>query len=282
VTTIAEGTFVGHGGAEIFWQRVTPADGRVRGVVLLVHGYAEHLGRYRDFVEHLAGRGLAIAALDHRGHGRSGGLRGHCLDFSELVADVHALADLTTEWWSGAPRVLFGHSMGGLIGFLYLLRHPDTVRAAAFTAPAFRVPDAGPRSLQRIAMLLGRLAPRIRFTSKIDASALARDPAVGAAYVADPLVHRAATAGFFRAMRAAQAVARVEAPRLKIPLLILQGDADRVVEPAGAADIAARLTVQHQLLMLPGYFHELLNEPRDERKLVYDQLDGWFDRFLST
>jgi alpha-beta hydrolase superfamily lysophospholipase len=282
VTQLADGTFAGQGGVEIFWQRATPDGDRPRGVVLIVHGYAEHLGRYREFVDHLGARGIATAALDHRGHGRSGGPRGHCRDFAEMVADLRTLADMTEEWWPGVPRVLFGHSMGGLIGFLYLLRHPDTVRAGAVTGPAFRVPDAAPRSVQAVALLLGRIVPRLRFKSKLDQAALSRDPAVGAAYVADPLVHRAATAGFFRAIKAAQGIARVEAHKLRIPLLILQGDADRVVDPAGAADIAARLTSPHQLLMLPGYFHELLNEPKDERKLVLDKLDAWFERWLGA
>lgn len=282
MTRLSDGTFAGHGGVEIFWQRAEPEQRPPRGVVLIAHGYAEHLGRYQGFVEHLAARGLASAALDHRGHGRSGGPRGHTTDFAELVADLHTLADMTTEWWPGVPRVLFGHSMGGLIAFLYLLRHPESVRAGALTGPAFRVPDQAPRTVQRIALLLGRVVPRLPLKSKLDQTALARDPAVGQAYVKDPLVHRSASVGFFRAMKAAQGIARVEAGTLKVPLLILQGDADRIVDPAGAADIAARLTSPHQLLMLPGYFHELLNEPKDERKLVLDRLDAWFDQSLAS
>ena len=136
--------------------------------------------------------------------------------------------------------------------------------------------------MQRIAILLGRVVPRLTLKSKLDQTALARDPAVGQAYAKDPLVHRAATVGFFRAIKAAQGIARVEASKLEVPLLILQGDADRIVDPAGAADIAARLTSAHQLVMLPGYFHELLDEPKDERKLVLDRLDAWFDQWLST
>src|SRR3989442_5267389 len=191
-----EGTFAGVGGVPIYWQRSAPASGLPRGVVLLAHGYAEHVGRYADFVEHLCARGLAVAAVDHRGHGRSGGPRGHCRDVDEFVADLRALADMAEDWWPGVPRVLFGHSMGGLLAFLYLLRHPDTVRAGALSAPAFRVPDAAPRPLQLIALLLGRVAPGVGLRSNLDERLLSRDPAAGAAYVADPLVHRRASAGF--------------------------------------------------------------------------------------
>jgi alpha-beta hydrolase superfamily lysophospholipase len=274
------GTFEGAGAVAIHWERTMPA-GAPRGVVLIAHGYAEHLGRYRDFVEHLAGRGLAVAGIDHRGHGRSGGPRGHCRSVDEFIADLRTLADKAERWWPGVQRVLFGHSMGGLLAFVYLLRHPDTVRAAALSAPALRVPDAAPRVLRMIARILGRIAPGIGFTSNLDEGALSRDPAVGPAYVADPLVHRRATAGFFCAIEAAQAEAFADAPKLRVPLLILQGDADRIVDPRGAPDVAARLTGVHELVMLPGYYHELLNEPMAERARVLELLDRWFDRWLG-
>ena len=277
----AEGTFAGTGGVPIHWERSAPPAGPPRGVVLLAHGYAEHVGRYREFMAHLAGRGLAVAAIDHRGHGRSGGPRGHCRDFGEFIADLRTLADLAEEWWPGVPRLLFGHSMGGLLAFLYLLRHPDTVRAGALSGPAFKVADSAPRILQSVALLLARVAPGVTFRSNLDPGALSRDPAVGAAYLADPLVHRAASAGFVRAIRAAQAAAMEGAPRLAVPLLILHGAADRLVLPAGSAEIAARLSCPHQLVLLPGFYHELLNEPASERARVLEVLDRWFDRWLA-
>jgi alpha-beta hydrolase superfamily lysophospholipase len=276
-----EGTFAGAGGVPIHWERADPAGG-VRGVVLLSHGYAEHVGRYRDFVAHETGRGLAVAAIDHRGHGRSGGARGHCRDIDEFVTDLRTLADLAEGWWPGLPRVLFGHSLGGLLALAYLLRHPGTVRAAALSAPALRVPDAAPPPLRWLALGLAQVAPGIAFQSNLDARLLARDPAVGEAYVADPLVHRRATAGFFRAVRATQAEVLAEAARLAVPLLVLQGDADRIVDPAGARELAARLRAPHELVVLPGYYHELLNEPLAERARVLELLDAWFDRWLDV
>ena len=279
MTGALDGTFAGAGGVPIYYQRAAPA--APRGVVLIAHGYAEHLGRYREFVAHLTGRGFATAAVDHRGHGRSGGPRGHCRTFDDFVADLHTLADLAQGWWPDVPRLLFGHSMGGLIAFLYLLRHPETVRAGALSAPAFRVPDAAPRLLQMVALLLGRIAPGVGLRSNLDERLLARDPAVGAAYVADPLVHRRASAGFYCAVLAAQGVVRAEAARLGVPLLILQGDADRIVDPSGAAEVAARLTCPHELVELPGFYHELLNEPVPERGKVLVVLDAWFERWLG-
>jgi alpha-beta hydrolase superfamily lysophospholipase len=274
----AEGAFAGVGGVRIAWRRLEP-DGPPRGIVIVSHGYAEHCGRYLPFAEHLASRGIAAVGLDHRGHGTSGGPRGHCRDFEEFVADLRTLVGLTDQWWPGVPRVLFGHSMGGVIAFLYLLRHGDTVRAGALSCAAFAVPPQGPRWQLAFMMLLARIAPRLPFTTKLDADALARDPAVGRAYVADPLVHRRATAGFARAFLRAQQRSLAEAPGIAVPLLVLQGDADRLVDPGGASGVAARLRSTHELVMLPGFYHELLNEPKAAAARVYELLDAWIDRF---
>jgi len=279
--TETSGTFPGAGGVAIHWERAAPATGDPRAVVLIAHGYAEHLGRYREFITHLTDHGLAAAAIDHRGHGQSGGPRGHCGDFHELVEDLHTLAAHAGRWWPRARRLMFGHSLGGLIALLYLLRYPETVGAAALSAPALRAREVGPRGLRWIALVLGRVAPRVGFTTRLDPAALSRDPAVGAAYVADPLVHRRATAGFVRALLAAQAVVHRDAPRLRVPLLILQGDADRLVDPAAAEELARRLTCPHELRMLPGYYHELLNEPERERQRVLAALDAWWERWLG-
>jgi alpha-beta hydrolase superfamily lysophospholipase len=265
----------------IYARRWEP-DGPPRGVVLVVHGYAEHVGRYQVFAEHLTARGVAVAGIDHRGHGRSGGNRGHCRDFAEYVTDVRALADAAERWWPGRQRVLFGHSLGGLIALCYLLAHPDTVVAGALSAPALRVPDAGSAMRRRVARILGLIAPRMTFRSNLDAGALSRDPSVGRAYVADPLVHRAATAGFVRAVEAAQAQVQEGAPRLRVPLLLLQGDADRIVDPTAAAELAARLRCPHEMVRLEGYYHELLNEPAPERARVLQVLDAWIDRWLGV
>ena len=277
----AEGAFDGVDGVRIAWRRLEP-DAPPRGVVVVSHGYAEYLGRYLPFAEHLASRGLAAVGVDHRGHGTSGGPRGHCLAFDEFVADLRTLVGFADGWWPGVPRVLFGHSMGGLIAFLYLLRHGETVRAGALSGPAFVVPPAGPAWQLALVTRLARLVPRLAFTTGVDADALSRDPEVGRVYLADPLVHHRATAAFARAFGIAQAEALAGAPSLRVPLLILQGDADRVVDPAGTKAIDARLTGMHELVMLPGYYHELLNEPAAERAKVVELLDAWLDRWLRT
>jgi alpha-beta hydrolase superfamily lysophospholipase len=274
-------SFAGAGRVAIHYERHAPAAGSPRAVVLISHGYAEHVGRYRELIAHLVGRGMAAVALDHRGHGRSGGPRGHCRDFGEFVADLRQLAEAAEGWWPGVPRILFGHSLGGLVATLYLLSHPETVRAAALSGPAFRLPDDSPRWLGRLSQALGRVVPRLGIRTKLNEHLLSRDPAVGPAYAGDPLVHRRVTMGFVRALAVAQEAVGAGAARLRVPLLVLQGDADRIVDPVGAREFAARLTCHHELVMLPGYYHELLNEPAAERAHVRALLDAWIDRWCA-
>jgi alpha-beta hydrolase superfamily lysophospholipase len=156
------------------------------------------------------------------------------------------------------------------------------VRAGALTGPAFVVPPQGPAWQLTLVTRLARILPRLAFTTGVDADALSRDPEVGKAYLADALVHHRATAAFARSFGLAQAEALAGASSLRVPLLILQGDADRVVDPSGAKAIAARLAGEHELVMLRGYYHELLNEPEPERAHVLALLDRWIDRWLPA
>jgi alpha-beta hydrolase superfamily lysophospholipase len=250
----------------------------------VVHGFAEHVGRYAHVFAHLGARGFAAAGLDLRGHGRSGGPRGHVGHVDEYVGDVAALAAAAAARWPRAPRLVLGHSMGGLVTLGYLLRHGDDVRAAAITCPALRVPpgSGAPPWMRWLARQLGLVAPRLGFTADLDATALSRDPAVGRAYLADPLVHRRATAGFVRALEGAQARLMLEAARIRTPLLVLQGEADRIVDPAAARELGARLGDGHQIVMLPGYYHELLNEPDAERAEVLERVAAWLGRWVAA
>ena len=279
--TRADGTFAGQGGVAIRWWRVAP-DAPPRGVVVVCHGYGEHSARHLVFARHLASRGIAAVGFDHRGHGESGGPRGHCRDVAEYVGDVRTVVDLAAAWWPEVPRVLFGHSMGGLIAFLYLLDHAETVRAGVLTGPAFRIPDGQPMALLRLLVVIGRFLPRLAGNSHLDPAKLSRDPAVVAAYRQDPLVHSRASAGFIRAFDHAQRRALADAATCRVPLLVLQGDADGLVHPDGTRAVVANLTCPHELVMLPGYYHEPLNEPAEARAAVLARLDAWLDRHLAA
>ena len=122
-------TFTTSDGNPILERRWTPDDGNVRGVVQILHGLAEHCGRYARLAEALTGAGFAVIAHDHRGHGgsvRDERDRGHFADhdgWSLAVDDVATVASRAQQAWPGVPLVLFGHSMGSTIALHALMAH---------------------------------------------------------------------------------------------------------------------------------------------------------------
>jgi alpha-beta hydrolase superfamily lysophospholipase len=150
-----------------------------RFVTLLAHGYAEHAGRYEHVAAMLVGLGAAVYAPDHAGHGRSSGERALVADIEPLVTDLHAVADQARADHPGLPLALVGHSMGGLIAARFAQRYLDELAALVLSGPLVGANPA-------VSMLL-ELDPIPDIP--IDPAILSRDPAVGAAYAADPLVY---------------------------------------------------------------------------------------------
>ena len=275
-----EGQFAGHGGARLYWQAWLP-ESEPRAVILVAHGYAEHGGRYGNLVDRLVPHGYAVYALDHRGHGRSEGPRGHVGRFAEFVADLHALRVRVEAEQRGVPLVLLGHSLGGLIAARYLLAHSSGLAGAVLSSPALGLVDEPPRVLQWLGRILSQVAPRTAFQGNVKPEYLSRDASVGRAYAADPLVHRRATARFFTEFKWAMANAKERAPEIRTPILVLQAGDDKLVDPRATEAFAARIASERKVVRFyPGLYHEIFNETDKER--VFDDLERWLDRLLET
>jgi alpha-beta hydrolase superfamily lysophospholipase len=215
----------------------------------------EHSGRYEHVGARLAGHGYDVVAIDHRGHGLSGGRRSHVDGFDEYVVDVE---DQMSEVRAlGLPVVLLGHSMGGLIATRYVVSGRPAPDLLVLSGPALGA--AVPMWMQGLAQVLGRVAPRLPVPGTIDPAVLATDPAVGEAYRADPLVWTTASAGFGRELLAAMADTRAGLHRLGLPTLALHGADDALVPAAASEPLAALSTVERRVLA--GLRHEIFNEP---------------------
>ncbi|MBI2964528.1 MAG: lysophospholipase [Deltaproteobacteria bacterium] len=275
-----EGQFAGHGGLRLYWQAWLP-EAETRAALLVAHGYGEHGGRYGNLVERFVPRGFAVYALDHRGHGRSEGPRGHVGRFTELVADLHALRVRVEEMERGRPLFLLGHSLGGLIAVGYLLTHASGLAGAVLSSPALALAERPPRPLRWLARGLSIVAPRTSLRGNVRPELLSRDSAVGAAYVTDPLVHRRATARFFTEFERAARDAEERAPEIRLPVLVLQAGDDRLVQAAAAERFAARLGSEvKELRVYSGLFHEIFNET--ERERVFADLERWMEARLAA
>jgi acylglycerol lipase len=266
------------GGGALFVQSWLPA-ADARGAVVLLHGLAEHSGRYPELVGRLVARGLAVYALDHRGHGRSAGRRANFGRFDWLVADAAARIATARAEQPGRTVVLLGHSMGGAIALATALAHPGLVRALALSAPALGADPEPPRAQLALARLLSVVAPSVGVL-KLPSAALSRDPAVGRAYDLDPLVYRGAVpARAIVELLAAMQRFPAQAPTLAVPVLVMHGTDDRLVPLRFTQPVHERLDpAERTIRYYDGLYHELFNEP--ERAQVFADLEDWLERQL--
>jgi alpha-beta hydrolase superfamily lysophospholipase len=247
-------------------------EGRPKAVVLLAHGYAEHAGRYAYVAKRLTDAGYAIYAVDHWGHGASDGEGGFVPRFSAFLDGMSELLTLVEVNHGDTPRLLLGHSMGGLIATLFLIERQQAFVAAALSGPAILPAEPPSRFTVWISRFLSRFFPRLGVLS-LDATGVSRDPAVVAAYQADPLVYGGKIgARLGKEFMDAMAVAQADAPKIRLPILIQHGEADRLTAPAGSRYLFEHVS---SVEIYPGLFHEIYNEP--ERDAVLGDLIGWFD-----
>lgn len=250
-------------------------EGSPQAVVLLAHGYAEHAGRYAYVAKRLTDAGYAVYAVDHWGHGRSDGEGGFVPRFSVFLDGMRELLTLVEVNHPDTPRLLLGHSMGGLIATLFLIERQQAFVAAALSGPAIVPAEPPSRFTVWISRFLSRFFPRLGVLS-LDATGVSRDPAVVAAYQADPLVYNGKIgARLGKEFMDAMALAQAEAPKIRLPILIQHGETDRLTAPAGSRFLFANVaSTDKRLEIYPGLFHEIYNEP--ERDAVLDDLIGWF------
>jgi lysophospholipase len=276
----AEGRIPGLRGLSLHWRawrQSTPARARV----VLVHGYGEHSGRYGHVAARLTGAGYEVVALDHRGHGRSEGTPVSVVSFDDYIADLHRFVEHCAAEWGELPVVMLGHSMGGLVASVYALEHERELTALILSAPAVMPPKNVPAVTIAIAKLLSAVAPNAP-TVQLPLHLVSRDPAVVDAYNSDPLVYRGKVrarvgAEMLRAMKRVGA----EIGRLRLPVLLVQGTADGIVDPGAARHLSERISAPDVTLTeYPGLFHEIFNEP--ERDQVLDDVITWLDARIGT
>ena len=252
----------------VFYQR-WDAEGTPRRIVQIVHGYAEHGGRYAHVARALTARGAVVYADDHLGHGRSEGDRALITDFEHVVEDLHTVSEIARAGHPGIPLILVGHSMGGLLSGRFAQRWPTEVAGVAFCGAVI-----GDWQWARDVLTEPEL-PHIPF----DPLALSRDPAVGAAYAEDPLVYHGQ---YKRGLLEAEVVALDAFQRdiggLAMPVLFLHGTDDPFVPSSRSLQAVRDMPTEDVTVhLIDGGRHEVFNEiNRDE---VIGYLTEWVDRF---
>ncbi len=271
-----------------------------RALAAIVPGISDHGGRYGHLVEALRGAGIAVAALDTRGQGRSGGQRGHVTSFDEFVEDLDRFlarvrrdvvvgASAGTGAGSGtrgAPKVfLFGHSMGALIVLRYLAEGRGAtagIAGAIVSAPPFRVVVEVPRLKAALAGFLSRWTPWLSLANEIDPSVISRDPDAVRRYRDDPLTHGRITPRLYTELVAAAARTFASpSDHGGVPTLLYHGTGDRVADFRATRDFFERLPLKDKTLRLyEGAYHEVHNDIEPARQELLRDAVQWIEARL--
>jgi len=272
-TTRTERNFDGVGGVRIVYDVWTP-DTPPRAAVVLSHGLGEYARRYDHVAQCFGDAGLVTYALDHRGHGRSDGKRMLVRDISEYTGDFDTLVGIASREHPGLKCIVLGHSMGGGIVFAYGVERPDNYDMMVLSAPAVAAQELVSPLMTIAAKVLGVLMPGLP-VQELDVEAISRAPAVVAAYNEDPLVyHGKVPAGVGRALLEVGETMPQRAPALTAPLLVVHGDADRLIPVDGSRRLVECVgSTDVELKVYPGLYHEVFNEP--ERAQVLGDVVSW-------
>lgn len=219
--------------------------------------------------------------MDHLGHGQSDGTRVYVERFADFTDTLKTYFDMVRAWQTGKPIFLIGHSLGGLISARYLLDHQADLTGAVLSGPSVKVPDGVSSTTIFLGKVFSALLPRFGLL-QLEAEGVSRDPAAVKEYVGDPLVYRGkVTARLAAELLKAMQHVTAEAARINLPILILQGSADRLVDPRGARMLYETMSSTDKTMKTyDGFYHEVFNEP--ERGQVLSDVERWLESRLGS
>jgi alpha-beta hydrolase superfamily lysophospholipase len=287
------GVLTGHGGIPMAWARWEHPE--PKGRVVISHGYGEHGERYRHTAHWLHSLGWSVSSLDHRGFGRSGGVRGDAVGIRAFVDDLalflrqerrhdaervratpRVVDGIPLPPLAVCPQVVLGHSFGGLVALLTLLWHADTLDGLILSSPALAVKSSS-KLLVVLARILRWFMPHHPIRMHGDKSRVCSDPVLVQRYEADPLCHRFATAAFGAALEEGRAEVLALGHELDRPILLLDAEADTVVDPDASealwSAVVPGLLERHRL---PGFLHEVFHDRR--RGEAQALVEPWLDK----
>ena len=274
-----EGYLKGVRDTDIYYQYWLP-ENEPEAILLVVHGLAEHSGRYMNVVNFLVPSGYAVYGIDHIGHGKSGGKKGYVQRFEDYTTTLKKYFDMVREWQPEKPIFLVGHSMGGLISAAYLLKYQDELSGAILSGPGIKVPDNISQAIIIAGNILSFIMPKAGLV-QLDAEGVCRDPAVVHAYANDPLVYTGKiTARLGAELLKAMKRVTEQAPKIRLPIMIVQGSDDKLVDPSGAQLLYDLVSSKDKTINIyKGFYHEVFNEP--EHELVLNDVKIWIETHIG-
>ena len=258
------------------WQ----AEQNQKGMICLVHGLGEHSGRYAQWAGLLNQAGYTLLAYDLRGHGKSGGQRGHVSSFDEYLKDTDILLEEARKRYPGLAIFLYGHSLGAIIVSYYVLVNKPQLNGAIITALSNKTPLQEQKIKVALSQFLGTFLPKVTLSSGLIPATISRDPEVVNRYINDPLVHNHVSLGWGKSALNVIAWIEKHAGDWTLPVLFMHGEKDQLGYAEGSREFAAKIKGDCTLKIWPGLYHEVHNEP--EKEEVFEYLRNWLDAHATS
>jgi acylglycerol lipase len=266
-------------GLSMFAREWTPVI-EPRAAIALVHGLGEHSGRYNYVAAKLTQSGYGVVALDHRGHGQSGGKRGHFSSIENVEDDIQNLIQETSARFPQLPVFLYGHSLGAMLSLYFGFSRKAALKGIIATSPFLAA--GAPISPAKLAFgkILYNILPSMTLPNGLDLECLSHNPQIKKAYIDDPLVHEQISARLGIDMIKTGTWLGLQEIPFPYPLLLMQGSEDSIVSPQATRAFAEKLKGDVTFRLWPGMYHELHNEiVRDQ---VLDCILEWLEQKLKS
>ena len=251
----------------------------IRAVLIILHGLSDHINRYEHVASFFVDQHIAVTGIDQHGHGKSPGRRGHINGIDIARQNIHALLIETRKKFTDQPLFIFGHSMGGIMGFSYALTHQSKeIRGLIISSPWFKLAFEPPKWKRLLAAVLGWTLPFITLPIDIDPMELTHDAQKGREYLDDPLNHGRISARLYNSIRKDSSFAWENADQITYPALMMHGKEDRITSWDTTSRVADDSDKKIELKLWENQRHELHNE--NYRIDVFTYMLDWMNKRL--
>lgn len=271
-------TFTASDGTSLYYEWWLPD--APKAILVVVHGLGDHSGRYGPLIRFFAQHNIGVCLYDMRGHGRSGGVRGHFDRMQTLLSDLAVFLKLIQQRSTDVPLFLIGHSFGGLVALNYVVRFSKQVAGLLLSSPCIKPLVEIANWKKALSRKAHRFLPRLKVDGKIDPHMLSHDPDVVSRYMEDDLVVRQFSVKVGHELLKAVDIVMALAPRIYVPSMFMHAGEDAICDKQATRQFYSRVSVGCKTFrVFENMYHELFNEiGKDE---VFATMLGWIEAELN-
>ena len=252
-----------------------------KAIICLVHGFGEHIDRYKHLAEYLAAQDLCLVAFNQRGHGSSEGERGHTPNYAQLLEDVRQFLALINDKFRSIPKIIYGHSFGGNVVANYIIKfQPDYLQGAIITSPWLRLAFEPPVFLVTLGKIMNKVYPRFATTSQLNSSEICDDAEISKNYENDTLNHSRISARMYHEITKHGRLAIKTAHKISLPTLLLHGTADKITSVEASKEFAKNI---HPDLLTFRLWENAKHELHHQRNRneIFEQICVWIREIIA-